>query len=144
MNDRERGLLHDVASDTRFELEIERVPAVGVAAVRGLGARARFLSVPEGGVAQPRLFVEDTRWEPLVVERVVCAGSPPLLEWFASGDPRDGAILLLQSDRRRFGRFVFHRGRPARWWGPELDAHGNWVALEALEIVHEGVVWQDA
>jgi phage tail-like protein len=36
-------------------------------------------------------------------------------------------------------RFTFLEGWPSRWDGPDLNAQGNGVAIETLEIAHEGL-----
>ena len=83
----------------RFRVEIPGVPAFGFLAATGLAGRSRYLELEEGGVEQPRLFIEGTIWEPLRLERVH-DGSAQLLDWFRSGDPRDGDGRL----QRRRGR----------------------------------------
>jgi hypothetical protein len=36
--------------------------------------------------------------------------------------------------------WTFHAGLAAKWVGPELNAMQSAVAIEALEIAHEGLV----
>ena len=36
--------------------------------------------------------------------------------------------------------WTFHAGLAAKWVGPELNAMQNAVAIEALDIAHEGLV----
>ena len=56
---------------------------------------------------------------------------------------RDGAITLLDPSGTAVARWTFSRGRPTEWRGPTLDAANVSVALEELEIVHEGLKWED-
>jgi phage tail-like protein len=50
----------------------------------------------------------------------------------------DGTIVLLDENRQAVMTWRFRRGWPCRWTGPTLDARANEVAMETLEICHEG------
>ena len=64
---------------------------------------------------------------------------PGLYDWFLRGERRDGAVVLLGHDGREVLRWAFARGWPCRWEGPAFDARRTEVALELLEIAHEGL-----
>lgn len=50
-----------------------------------------------------------------------------------------GTITLLDESRQPALRWNFREGWPTKWEGPSLNATGNEVAIETLEIVHEGL-----
>jgi len=50
-----------------------------------------------------------------------------------------GSIVLLDNARQPVVRWKFQAGIPSKWVGPEFNAKGNEVAIETLEITHEGV-----
>lgn len=52
---------------------------------------------------------------------------------------KNGSIVLLDDTGTEKARWNFVHGWPTKWTGPSLNATGNEVAIEALEIVHEGV-----
>ena len=52
---------------------------------------------------------------------------------------RNGSIVLLDLDGTEKVRWNFVRAWPAKWEGPDLDAAGTNVAIETLEIAHEGI-----
>ena len=52
---------------------------------------------------------------------------------------KDGSITLLNEARQPAMRWHFRQGWPAKWEGPSLNATGNEVAIETLEIAHEGL-----
>jgi phage tail-like protein len=55
------------------------------------------------------------------------------------GKRRDG-LIVLQNDLHIPAKvWVFRRGLPLKWTGPSLNAAQNAVAIEAMEIVHEGL-----
>ena len=51
----------------------------------------------------------------------------------------DGSIALLDENRQEVMRFNFRRGWPTKWTGPSLRADGNEIAMEMIEICHEGL-----
>lgn len=51
----------------------------------------------------------------------------------------DGSIILLDEGRQEVLRFNFRRAWPVRFEGPWLDATADEVAIEVLEICHEGL-----
>jgi phage tail-like protein len=48
-------------------------------------------------------------------------------------------IVLLDESRKEVMRWKVQRAWPCKWSGPELNAKANEVALESLEICHEGI-----
>ena len=58
-------------------------------------------------------------------------------------DRRSGSIILLDESRQEVARWNFHEAWPAKWEGPTLKAGTSEVAIETLEIVHEGFEWVD-
>lgn len=54
-------------------------------------------------------------------------------------DRRNGSILLLNETRKRVVEWHFEEGWISKYEGPVLNAKGNEVAIESIEIVHEGL-----
>lgn len=52
----------------------------------------------------------------------------------------NGSITLLNEARQPALRFEFREGWPCKYEGPSFNAKNNEVAIEKLEICHEGVV----
>jgi phage tail-like protein len=50
-----------------------------------------------------------------------------------------GSIILLDENKNEVMRWNFKRGWPCKWTGPGLNAKNNEVAMETLEICHEGL-----
>jgi phage tail-like protein len=55
------------------------------------------------------------------------------------GKRRDGVIALMSEVRIPVKVWVFKRGIPLKWAGPTLNALQDAVAIEVLEIAHEGL-----
>lgn len=51
----------------------------------------------------------------------------------------NGVIILLDESRQPVVTYRFRRAWPCKWEGPKLNAKNNEVALESLEICHEGL-----
>ena len=52
---------------------------------------------------------------------------------------KNGSIVLLDDTGAEKLRWNFINAWPTKWTGPSFNATGNEVAIETLEIVHEGV-----
>lgn len=55
------------------------------------------------------------------------------------GVRKDGIVCLLDEARRPAKVWKFRRGLPTKWVGPSLNASQSAVAIESLEIAHEGL-----
>lgn len=53
---------------------------------------------------------------------------------------KNGSIVLLDRKGEEVARWNFVRAWPTKWDGPDLNAEGNDIAIETLEMAHEGVV----
>ena len=54
-------------------------------------------------------------------------------------DRKNGSIILLDDAGDEKLRWNFREGWPTKWTGPSFNATGTEVAVEALEIAHEGL-----
>ena len=52
---------------------------------------------------------------------------------------RNGSVVLLNRRGEETARWNFVRAWPSKWDGPDLNAEGTDVAIETLELAHEGV-----
>ena len=52
---------------------------------------------------------------------------------------QDGSVIMLDENRREVMRFNFTRGWPCKYTGPGMNAKNNEIAMETLEICHEGL-----
>lgn len=58
------------------------------------------------------------------------------------GKRRDGVIELLDDTGETVRTWRFRRGLPVKWAGPALNANQSQLAVEEVEIVHEGLFVQ--
>ncbi|GLY05329.1 MULTISPECIES: phage tail protein [Actinoplanes] len=113
--------------------------------VTGLGASLDVLAYAEGGRNDSvhQLPVRHS-WNRIVLKRGV-ARDPGLWSWYAAGlagslgARRDGSVVLLGPDGVPAVAWTFRAGLAAKWTGPDLHAEQSAVAVESLEIAHEGL-----
>jgi phage tail-like protein len=55
------------------------------------------------------------------------------------GKRRDGVIMLISASREPQHIWYFRRGLPVKYTAPQLNAAQSAVAIESIEIAHEGV-----
>jgi phage tail-like protein len=121
-----------------FLLEIDGISAGSFVRCSGLGARTEVVEVAEGGRDEPHVLRGNTVFSNIRLERGVVRDHA-LFDWYLRGERRNGAIVLLSEGGQEVLRWTFTRGWPCRWEGPALDARKSEVALELLEIAHEGL-----
>jgi phage tail-like protein len=51
----------------------------------------------------------------------------------------NGSVVLLDENRKEVMRWNFTQGWPCKWTGPSLNAKNNEIAIDTLEIAHEGL-----
>ncbi len=101
----------------------------------------------EGGLNNTEhRFPSRLTWPNLVLTRGVSRISQSGWDWlyaFGEGKVRrmDGLVVLMDERRIPHNLWKFKRGFPVRYEGPHLKGAANDVAVEALEIAHEGL-WQ--
>ena len=52
---------------------------------------------------------------------------------------KNGSIILMDRADQEVARWDFSQAWPSKWIGPSLSAEGNDVAIETLELAHEGL-----
>lgn len=67
-----------------------------------------------------------------------------LYEWYrditkGKVERRNGSIVVMDLDGKEKVRWNFRNGWPTKWDGPDFSSKGNDVAVETLEITHEGI-----
>ncbi|MFH9662564.1 phage tail protein [Streptomyces sp. NPDC017248] len=114
--------------------------------VTGLGAQLEVTSYAEGGRNDSvhQLPLRHS-WNRITLKRGVVRDAG-LWAWYQAGlgdslgARRDGAVIVLGPDGVPGAAWAFHGGLAAKWTGPDLHAEQNAVAVESLEIAHEGLV----
>lgn len=120
------------------------VAAGGFSECSGLEMSMRVEEFNEGGRNGEVLkFPGRTSWTNITLKKGIGAGAA-LWDWYYSfiegrGQRRDGLIFLLNEQRVPNTVWHFRRGFPVKYSGPSLNAAQNNVAIESIEIAHEGL-----
>lgn len=128
----------------RYEVQFDDLAVAGFSEVSGLMLETEVQEHAEGGLnTHVRKFPGRTKQVNLVFKRGIVGRE--LWQWF--WDQTQGVV------RRRSGSIVvkdpagaedvltfqFRDAFPAKWQGPELNAGQSTVAVETLELCHEGL-----
>lgn len=143
------GSRNDPYSGFNFLVEIDNVTVAGFNEVSGLTSEQDVIDYRNGD--------EDTIVRKLPglkkVTNIVCkrgyTDSKELWEWrkkvLEGKTERQGGAIVLQNEAREPAlRWNFREGWPCKWEGPSLNAKNNEVAIESLEICHEGLVLDES
>jgi phage tail-like protein len=97
----------------------------------------------EGGSMTVLRFPQRMTWSNIRLKRGVTV-SDDLWNWYfaylqGKGRRRDGIITLQNELHVPFKAWRFKRGIPVKWSGPSMNAGQSQVAVEEIEIAHEGL-----
>ncbi len=123
------------------------LPDAAFHSVTGLSGELEVMPYAEGGVNDHvhQLPVRHT-WGRITLKRGIVLGGG-LWDWYQAGlhDPlgsrRDGTIMLLSLQGLPMMAWTFAAGIAAKWAGPDLDALQSGLAMESLEIAHQGLTF---
>jgi phage tail-like protein len=128
-----------------FLVEIEGITQAAFSEVSGLESETAVIEYRAGGekVNAVRKLPGLTKFGNIVLRRGVTQDAE-LWNWRKSIvegdiDRRNGTIVLLDDKRNEVVRWSFRNGWICKWEGPALNATANEVAIETIEIAHEGL-----
>jgi phage tail-like protein len=107
--------------------------------VSGLKCETETQDYPEGGCNTfVHKLVGVTKW-PNIVLKQGFTGDDTLWSWKQKMTRKNGIIFQLGPDNTAICKWTFKNGFPVKWEGPEYDATKNELAIETIEIAHEGL-----
>ena len=126
-----------------FLVEIDGIARAAFSEVSGLESETTVVEYRTGSEFGTRKLPGLTKYANIVLKRGITQDAD-LWDWRQSvvdGDVqrRNGTIVLLDDARRPVVRWSFREGWPCKWQGPALNAENSEVAIELLEIAHEGL-----
>lgn len=133
-----------------YRLEIDGIESGGFAECSGLQMETQVYEYKEGGNNRTTLkFPEHTKYGNITLKRGITL-SNDLIDW--QRDIVDGtfkvnprtknpnvAIILRDEKGEDVRRWNLVRALPVKWTGPDLKASADEIAIESLEIAHEGI-----
>lgn len=133
------GMMKSVASAAVLDVALG-----GFMECSGLEMTLEIKDFEEGGNnGYVRKFPTRMKWSNIVLKKGLGVGTA-LWDWHYSfvegkGKRRDGIISLLNEMKAPAVVWYFRRGLPLKYTGPSLNATQNNVAIESVEIAHEGI-----
>jgi phage tail-like protein len=129
-----------------------QLPGIGGEAffksVSGLKYETEVVPVREGGQNLTNFnLIGGVKWSNIVLKQGFTKDSG-LLKWQKDwckptpGSRIDGTITQLDTALVAQCTWTFVRGWPVKWEMAELDASKNELAIETLEIAHEGLIFK--
>jgi phage tail-like protein len=134
------GLLGSIAMSAIFDVAVGGFSECG-----GLEMSLQVEEFKEGG-HNGRMLKFPTRvtWSNITLKKGMGAGTA-LWDWHfgfteGRGKRRDGVVVLLTDLHVPNNIWYFRRGLPVKYTGPALNATQSSVAIESIEIAHEGIL----
>jgi phage tail-like protein len=130
-----------------FSLEINSQEIGPVVEVTGLKSSSQAFEIEEGGMnSRVHKRPGQSKWENIVV-RYATTSSKYLVEWrnmflsdrFDERLRRSGSVALIDNDGETRRRYHFVNAWPVAWEGPSLSSAGSELAIETLELAHDGL-----
>jgi phage tail-like protein len=137
----------DPLRNFRFRLEIDGIVRAGFAEVSGLKAETMAIDYREGtDPPHVRKLSGLTKYSNITLRRGITVGDRELFEWYKAVTEgglvqnRKRVTIIVQDDAGADQvRFVVNEAWPTKYDAPDLNAKGNEVAIELLELANEGI-----
>jgi phage tail-like protein len=138
----------------RFRVSVDGINLGSWATCAGLSVEFKNKRIAEGGNYEYSVILPDrVEYKTVTLRRAMSAQESAIVQhwltgvvsgWYNAASPRDfgprtAEIELFDaSGSTVVATWMLRNVFPARWSGPDLDATGSRIAIEALELVHEG------
>ena len=139
------GKRNDPYGQFNFLIEIDGVVKGGFSEASGLSTDTNMIEYREGAEQQgtTRKLPGLIKYGNIVLKRG-WTKDKSLWAWRkkvidGKTQRNSGSIVLLDEARNEALRWNFREGWPSKWEGPALNAKTSEVAVETLEIAHEGL-----
>lgn len=128
----------------QFLVEIRGLIVAGFTEVSGLQAETEFEEIKEGGVNDHvHKLPKITKYPNITLKRGI-TDSDVLWKWHrevvgGQFKRKDCFVVLLDNQRNEKWRWYFTDAYPVKWTGPDLKADSSAIAIETLELAHNGI-----
>lgn len=134
----------DPYAQFNFLVEIDDVTRAGFTECSGLTTEQDTIDYREGGEETIVRKIPGLKKVSNITLKRGFTQDRELWEWRKTTmdgrtERRAGSIILLDEAREEVLRFNFREGWVCKWEGPQLNSSTNEVAIESLEICHEGL-----
>jgi phage tail-like protein len=127
-----------------FLVEIGGITQAGFSDCTGFGSSTDPIEYREGGENTTVRKLPGMTKHTNITLKWGLTDSTELYDWYreivnGKVDRRNGSIVVLDLEGKEKLRWNFFQGWPTKWDGPDFSAKGTDVAIETLEIAHEGI-----
>jgi phage tail-like protein len=138
----------------RFRVSVDGINLGSWAHCAGLSVEFKNTLVHEGGNYEHSVILPDrVEYKPVTLRRAMAQQESAMVQrwltqvvsgWYQASSPTDYGShtaeieLFDASGRTAVASWTLRNVYPVRWSGPDLDAHGTTIAVEQLELLHEG------
>ena len=134
----------DFATRGFFGIEIDGVNVGTFRAADGLTVQREVVEYHEGGEnSRTHKLLGPTRWSNITLSRGL-TDNVEFYNWMKQTieaqeiSRKNGSIILYAPDGKAKMRWDFLNGWPCRWEGPRFESMEHEIAIETLEIAHDG------
>jgi phage tail-like protein len=127
-----------------FLVEIDGITRAGFHEVNGVDSTIDVIEHREGGDnTTPRKLAGMTKHSAITLKWGM-TDDAQLYQWHRDAvqgnvQRKNGSIVLNDRRGQEVARWNFVSAWPSKWKGPDFTAEGNDVAIETLELAHEGI-----
>jgi len=129
----------------KFKVQIDGLQNMGFREVSGLDAANDAVDYREGDGTTIRKLAGLQKFSNITLKRGI-TNDVRLWKWRQDimdgkiqGARKQGQIILLDDEGKESAEWTFTDGWPTKWTGPAFNATANEVAIDTLEITHEGL-----
>ncbi|MFG6331080.1 MAG: phage tail protein [Lachnospiraceae bacterium] len=128
----------------RYKVEIDGLDAGGFSEVTGFDASIDVMEYREGDMVQTPMKIPGLKKYGNITLKQGLADSMVLYEWMTSGvngevDRKTITITLLDDEEAPAASWQVINAWPMHYTAPDFNATSSEVAIETLEIAHEGM-----
>ena len=140
------GNITDPYGNYNFHVELDGISRAAFQECSGFDSTIDVIEHREGGEnTTPRKLPGLTKYSNLVLKWGI-TDDKDLYQWHRDAikggkdfQRRNGSIVLFDRAGNEVVRWNFYRAWPTKYDGPDLIAEGTDVAIETLELAHEGI-----
>jgi phage tail-like protein len=138
---------NDPYKSFNFRVEIDGIASADFSEASGLESETAVIDFRTGADRVTRKLPGLTKFGNIVLKRGITQNAD-LWNWRKTvvdgqAERKNGAVIILDDDGTEVVRWNFRNGWIAKWVGPSLNAASNEVAIETIEIAHEGLELAD-
>jgi phage tail-like protein len=129
----------------KFKVQIDGITKAGFREVSGLDAGTDAVDYRDGDGTTMRKLAGLQKFSNITLKRGITTDQD-LWKWRSTimdgkikDNRKNGQIILLDDEGNEAAEWTFTDGWPTKWTGPTFNATANEVAIDTLEITHEGL-----